>query len=142
MIQDEENFGSLVMECTNCRLKFHAPELKLSPMTNEMVCRNCYNFPGSRVSILKNKAPEIKKNPYTQSFFKPKEEKNAYLTLPSHLLPKKGLAVEKEAVKNIPAGQVAYLCEDCRYTFTRGVGKFNGMCPYCSRRRIKVLRRR
>lgn len=139
MIQEEENFGSLVMECTNCRLKFHAPELKLSPMTNEMVCRNCYNFPGSRVSILKDKAPEIKKNP----FFKPKEEKSAYLTLPPHLLPKKESGVEKEAtVKNLPAGQVAYLCEDCRYTFTRSVGKFNGSCPYCSRKRIKVLRRR
>lgn len=144
MIEEEENFGSLVLACTNCGLKFHAPDLKLSPMTNEMVCRNCYNFPGSKLNILKDKMPEAKKNPYLlPQQAKKTTTKDGYLSLPSTISHRteSSVAEEKGSVKNAP-GQTTYLCEDCRYTFARNTGKFNGTCPYCSRKRIKVLKRR
>jgi DNA-directed RNA polymerase subunit RPC12/RpoP len=141
---EEESFNSLILACTNCGLKFHAPDLKLSPITNEMVCRNCYNFPGSKLNILKDKTPETKKNLYTnQHQAQDITTKDGYLTLPSSVVQRKDSSdlQEKNMVKNAP-GQTTYLCEDCRYTFARNTGKFNGSCPYCSRRRIKVLKRR
>ncbi|MBM3199665.1 hypothetical protein FJZ53_01920 [Candidatus Woesearchaeota archaeon] len=42
--EESKEFNKVVMECSKCKLKFYASQLKLDPQTNMMVCTNCYNF--------------------------------------------------------------------------------------------------
>lgn len=120
----DEDFDSLVMECTACHLKFYAPDLKVSPSTNELVCLNCLSFPGSKVTILKDKLAEKKKASPAKS-----------PPLPPKIEP------SKEASIVLPVGHALYLCGDCQYSFIRNEARYNKVCPYCGRQKVKTIKR-
>ena len=55
---EEPGFDELVMECSKCHLKFLAPQLRLDPKTDLMVCPNCSKLEThSRVMIIKDRPP-------------------------------------------------------------------------------------
>lgn len=58
-IDEESEFEKLVLECSKCHLQFYAPQLKLDPKTDLMVCTNCFNSPGGRVMVIKDRPPRI-----------------------------------------------------------------------------------
>ncbi len=56
----ETGFNKLEMECSKCHLKFFAPQLKLDPKTDLMVCTNCSKTLGNgKTMIIRDRPPRI-----------------------------------------------------------------------------------
>ncbi len=54
----ETGFSRLEMECSKCHLKFFAPQLKLDPKTDLMVCTNCSKTIGNgKIMIIRDRPP-------------------------------------------------------------------------------------
>lgn len=107
----DEKFEDLVLECSNCRLKFYASQLRTHPETNVLVCINCFRLPGSRIKIIKDRP--LKKSAFKQA---------PAIT-----------AIKKDAEELL----TSFECTYCRYQFNKKRG-WKGSCPYCNRDTIRV----
>lgn len=58
-IDEESEFEKLVLECSKCHLQFYAPQLKLDPITDALVCKNCFGSPGRKMTVIKDRPPRI-----------------------------------------------------------------------------------
>lgn len=126
----DADFKRLELECTNCHLKFYAHQLKVDPESNLLVCANCYRYPRSQITVLKD-VP-----------LKKKEKIPAFPSAPPKPEPPKALP-KKEAELNIelPPGYVLFKCQRCDYLFRRKAG-WKDNCPYCNKEgTLKVLKR-
>lgn len=122
----DEEFEQLTMECTNCHLQFYASDLKVSAASNLVVCVNCYNSPGGKVKVLKDR-PLPKKTVYVPE---------TPVVIPTReLLPK-----AKEPAISVPEGFTLFLCKKCNYLFKRRNDYQRG-CPYCSSQTLRVIKR-
>ncbi|MEK6900829.1 MAG: hypothetical protein AABX37_00635 [Nanoarchaeota archaeon] len=119
----DEDFDQLEMECNNCHLRFFAPDLKLHPLRHELMCRNCLQFDGSKVNILRDR-PLLKR---------PKNDEPLVIQAPQE---------SAQSSFGLSSGYQVYLCESCQYVFKRHIDKFNGVCPYCSKKNVRMMKRK
>src|SRR3989344_3896829 len=91
----DEEFEQLTMECTNCNLQFYASDLKVNAASNLVVCVNCYNSPGGKVKVLKDRPLPMKKTFVPES--------------PIFISPQESLPKAKEPAISVPEGFTLFL---------------------------------
>ena len=122
----DEEFEQLTMECTNCHLQFYASDLKVNAASNLVVCVNCYNSPGGKVKVLKDRPLPMKKTFVPES--------------PIFISPQESLPKAKEPAISVPEGFTLFLCSKCNYLFKRKNDYQRG-CPYCSHTNLRVIKK-
>ncbi len=114
----DQKFEDVVMECNNCHLEFYASTLQTDIQTNLLMCVNCLSLPGSKINILKDR-------PVQKNRVKVKEAP---------------VSLKKEqSVSTVASDFSPYRCGSCRYEFQRKKG-FSGLCPYCSKKSVSLVR--
>ncbi len=113
----DQKFEDVVMECNNCHLEFYASTLQTDIQTNLLMCVNCLSLPGSKINILKDRP--VQKN---------------------RVKVKESVSPKIEKTKVVVASEFSpYRCGSCRYEFQRKKG-FSGLCPYCSKKSVSLVR--
>ena len=116
----DQKFEDVVMACNNCHLEFYAATLRTDLASNMLMCVNCLSLPGSKINVLKDRP--LKKHISKVS------------------APAISISPKKEPTAKIEASDYsAYHCTSCRYEFRRKNG-FAGLCPYCSKKSVSVMR--
>ena len=129
----DEDFNELMMDCTNCHLKFVATELKLDQTGDSLVCSNCFVMPGSKLEILNQPKKRAVSKVFESRF--PERPEPRLTPKPSQPLapqPTRTLRLGDAAHLSVPVGHKGYKCEHCRYEFSRKLS-WKGNCPYCSK---------